>query len=217
MLESFLRALNSIIVFPEPGGPQSIRGLCVKNLFMAHGIHSCLCPPHASITLSRLLLSGRGGICPIGRVPGFVRLDKTLLAGLPFYACAELGMRGVPRMMVLSPRENPLKGGSIGDIPVLVLKNDPLMTEVWPTPPTYSGSSSISTHSSSSSGLSNGRPVNTLCSTEVSAAGDIDSTSIGRQAVRVCQPGGLRPHDFFYLKRLEVLLEPVKRGGWKGV
>ncbi len=178
---------------------------------------SCLRPPRASGTPSKLPSAGRGDTRPIGGVPGFVRLDETLLARLPFCARAELGMRGAPRTMVFSPRRNPPKGGSIGDIPLLLLKNVPPMAGVWPTPPTYPDSSSTSTHSSSSSGLSDGRPVNTSRSAVASAAGDIDSTSIGRRAVRVCQPGGSRPHDFFQLERLEVLLEPVNSGGWKGV
>src|SRR6267154_360204 len=178
---------------------------------------SCLRPPRASGTPSRPPSPGRGDTRPIGGVPGFERLDETLPARLPFCARAELGMRGAPRIMVLSPRGKPPKGGSIGDKPLLVLKTDAPTTGGWPTPPTYPGSSSTSTHSSSSSGLSDGRPVNTSRSTEVSAAGDIDSTSIGRRAVRVCQPGGSRPHDFFQLERLEVLLEPVNKGGWKGV
>jgi hypothetical protein len=39
--------------------------------------------------------------------------------------------------------------------------------------------------------------------------GDIASTSIGRCAVRVCHPGGSRPHDFFQLDRP---IEPLKPG-----
>jgi hypothetical protein len=66
----------------------------------------------------------------MGGVPGFERLDETLPARLPFCARAELGMRGALNMIVFSPKGKPPNVGSIGDTPLLVLKNDAAMAGV---------------------------------------------------------------------------------------